>query len=271
MVEGENNTAAPCVDCVVEGRTGWLILNNQPKLNAITPSMWRGLKDGIARHAADPGVRCVVVTGAGGKAFTTGADLSSYGHASDKAATSAFAEQAELGMAALRALADLSKPTIAMIDGLCLGGGAALALRCDMRIASETARFSVPVAARGLSYDFDSIRRLIALIGPSATKDLLFTARKVSAAEALRVGLYGDVLPQESLRAHVSAVAETIGGNAPMAIAAAKAITDMAMRPPAEWDLAFCEATMEACMNSADFAEATRAFNEKRPPLFQGR
>jgi enoyl-CoA hydratase/carnithine racemase len=253
----------------VTGHIATVTFNNPGKLNAMSADM-RGALPGLLRALnADADVRVIVVTGAGDRAFASGADISEFGEQRTTAAARANYDRD--AAAANDAWASLGKPVIAMIRGYCLGGGLVTALQADIRIAAEDSQFGIPAARLGLGYSLSGVTALMNLIGPAATADILFSARRVPAAEALRMGLVNAVVPADGLRAAVLSLAESIAGNAPLTVAAAKAAIREAGQPPGRRDVARVEAMVEACFRSADYLEGQRAFAEKRPPAFTGR
>jgi enoyl-CoA hydratase len=223
----------------------------------------------LAAFEADPQVRVIVFTGAGDKAFVAGADLSQFEdqRANQEANAVYSAESAK----ASAAMANLSKPSIAMIRGYCIGGGLAVALTCDLRIASDDARFAIPAAKLGLGYGFGGIKALIDVVGPSFAKEILFTARQFNAEEALRIGLVNKVVPVAELETTVRSYAEMIGQNAPLTVKASKLAAREALKDPDRRKLDAVEAAVDACFESADYKEGRRAFMEKRRPVFQGK
>jgi enoyl-CoA hydratase/carnithine racemase len=214
-------------------------------------------------------VRVVVVTGAGGKAFVSGADISKFEseRASEEAVNAYQAQTAKV----YDMLADCPKPTIAMVQGHCIGGGAALAVCCDMRICGETASFGVPAAKLGLGYPLAGIRRLVDLVGPSFAKEIFFTAKRWTAEEARIMGLVNRVVPNDALEAFVADYATTIAGNAPLTVGSVKTIVREALKDRGAADEALCDRLVKACFASQDYIEGRRAFMEKRKPAFQGR
>jgi enoyl-CoA hydratase/carnithine racemase len=170
------------------------------------------------------------------------------------------------------ALASLTKPLLAMIHGYCVGGGVSIAIACDMRIASDDARFGIPAARLGLGYHYHGMEKLMKLIGPSYTKEIFFTARTdFSAQDALRMGLVNQVVPKAELETLTRNYAQLMAGNAPLTLRLAKATVDQLLRPPQERDLAMLDRMIADCFDSADYQEGVRAFSEKRRPNFQGR
>src|ERR1700677_3718606 len=203
-----------------DGQVGWMIFNNPERRTAVSLEMWRAIPDVLAAFEADPEVRVVVFTGAGERAFVAGADISQFEAERNDAA--AEARYSSASAAANAAMAGLSKPSIAMIRGYCIGGGLAVALTCDLRICTEESRFAIPAARLGLGYGFGGVKALIDVVGPSIAKEILFTARQFSAEEALRVGLVNRVAPAAELEALVRDYAAMIGANAPLTLRAAK-------------------------------------------------
>jgi enoyl-CoA hydratase len=246
-----------------------LTLNNPAKHNALSGDMRAALPGVLAALQADAGIRVVVVTGAGDKAFASGADISEFGaQRTDPAARAEF----DRGMAAIgRGWASLDKPVIAMIRGFCMGGGLLTALQADIRIAADDSQFGIPAARLGVGYGLGGVTTLMNLVGPAWTAEILFSARRFSAAEALRMGLVNRVVPVAGLRDAVLTLATDIAANAPLTIAAAKAAIREAGRSPDRRDVARVEAMVEACFRSEDYREGQRAFADKRSPTFTGR
>jgi enoyl-CoA hydratase/carnithine racemase len=251
-----------------EGPIGWLIFNNPERRNAVSLDMWAAIPDVLAAFEADPEIRVVVFTGAGDKAFVSGADISQF--EAERTDATAEARYSGASGAANAAMAGISKPTIAMIRGYCIGGGLAVALTTDIRICEEGSRFAIPAARLGLGYGFGGVKALIDIVGPAIAKEILFTARQFDAQEALRVGLVNRVVPVADLEATVREYARMIGANAPLTVKAAKLAAREAVRDADKRRLADVEAAVAACFNSADFKEGRTAFMEKRTPVFRG-
>lgn len=199
---------------------GHLILNQPNKRNAISLEMWQGIESVAENFSDDTEVRVVVLSGAGDKAFSAGADISQFEeNRTSKEATDQYNHTVKV---ALDALDHLTKPTIAMIQGFCVGGGASVATHCDLRIAAENARFAIPPAKLGLAYRWEDVYSLVQLIGPTFAREILYTGRLFTASEALQMGLVNRVVPTGELESYVADYASTIAGNAPLTVHAIK-------------------------------------------------
>lgn len=263
------NLTSGLIGAETSGPIGWLIWDNPTKLNALSPGMYEDALSVIESYAADPAIKVVVMRGAGRKAFISGADIKSFDktRADPEALRRSAAAPAQLKNAMLH----LEKPLIAMIYGYCLGGGLGMALNADLRFASSDSQFSVPAAQRGIAYAPDGLKALVDLVGPSSAKDIMFSARRLKADEALRIGLINRVVDEEELEADTVAYAEVLAANAPLSIRASKYFINQLGLERAQRDEARMEAMQREAENSEDFKEATRSFLEKRKPVFQGR
>jgi enoyl-CoA hydratase len=252
-----------------EGAVGWLLFNNPARHNAVSLDMWEAVPRMIGELENDDAVRVIIVAGAGGKAFVSGADISEF--AEKRSAPDTIAHYNATGERARDAIIACAKPTIAMIQGWCIGGGVGLALCCDLRIAADDARFGIPAARLGLGYAYSGIARLADVVGPAFAKEIFFTARQFGAEEALRIGLVNQVRPAAELEAFVREYAEAIGANAPLTVAAVKLCVEEYLKDPSARDLEACRRAVDACSRSADYAEGRTAFMEKRKPVFRGK
>ncbi len=257
------------VRVVAEPPLGWIVFDHAERRNALSVSMWEAIPDAAAALSSDPAVRVVILRGAGETAFVSGADISQFERA--RSGEEGAGAYERLTDRAFRALADLDLPVIAMIHGFCIGGGLAVALTADLRIAAEDALLGIPAARLGLGYGIDGISKLVGLVGPSRAQEILFTARRFAAPEALRMGLLNQVVPGDRLEAYVRETALGIAGNAPLTLRSVKRVVRMLAQDPARRDVAGAEASVRACFESADYREGVRAFLEKRPPRFEGR
>jgi enoyl-CoA hydratase/carnithine racemase len=251
-----------------DGAVGHLIFNNPERHNAVSLDMWEATEAVVADFKADPAIRAMVVSGAGGKAFVSGADISRFEKdRSTEAAVKSYNIRVERAYAAFH---EFPKPTIAMIRGYCIGGGMALAMCCDMRICSDNSKFGIPAAKLGLGYGFKGIKRLVDVVGPSFAKEIFYTARQFTAEEAERMGLVNRVVPSDTLEQYVADYTATMAANAPLTVDSVKFIVGEVVKASDERDLAACEAMVQACFASEDYKEGRKAFMEKRKPNFTG-
>ena len=252
-----------------EGSIGWIVFNNPARRNAVSVEMWEALSEIVRDCASDPAIRVIVLRGAGGKAFVSGADISEFEQ--KRATPEATEAYRQLSERATMDLQYVNKPTIAMIEGFCIGGGVSVALSCDLRIAGESARFGVPAARLGLGYELPGVRKLVQVVGPAFAKEIFYTARQFTAQEALAMGLINRAVPDADLEPYVGGYAATIGANAPLTVASIKTIIGEAMKDESKRDEALCDRVVDQCFNSEDYVEGRRAFMEKRPAVFKGR
>jgi len=251
-----------------DGAIGWITFNNPARHNAVSLPMWQGLFDAVTAFAEDPEVRVIVLKGAGEKAFVSGADISEFEQKRSNAEN--IAAYNAVSHSATAALQDVNKPTIAMIRGYCVGGGVSVALSCDMRIAAQGSTFAVPAAKLGLGYEFEGVRKLVDVVGPSFAREIFCTARQFSVEEAVGMGLVNRVLPPGELEAYVRGYGERIAANAPLTVASIKTLVAQALKDESERDPALCRSVVEKCFASADYVEGRQAFMEKRKPKFTG-
>ena len=251
----------------LSGGVATLAIDNRPKHNALDLEMWEAFPGIMAALDRDPQVRVVIVRGAGRESFASGADIGEF--ATLRADAEGGRRYETTNEAAFRAVAHCSKPVVAMIRGFCLGGGFGLALSCDLRVASENAVFGIPAARLGIGYPPGAMKLVTAAVGAPAAKDLFFTARRIDAQEAARLGVVQRLVPDDRLEETALALAQTIADNAPLTIQAAKAAIDEAVgvgHPDAD-----PVSLADLCFDSADAVEGRTAFLEKRSPVFRGR
>ena len=253
---------------VAEG-VGIVTFNNPEKRNAMSLDMWDGLGTALTELRDDPDVRVVIMTGAGDKAFMSGADISQF--EKNRHNAQASEEYGKRSDAQRALLADYPKPTIACIRGFCLGGGMQIAMLADIRIAAANSQFGIPAAKLGIAYGYEGLNHLVSLVGPSWARLLLYTGMRIDSAEAVRIGLVDRVVSDTELWDATSEIARTISGNAPLAIKAAKITIAQILKDPGERDMKAIRDIGSACMDSEDFREGRTAFMEKRKPRFKGR
>lgn len=257
-------TSGPSVRLVRDGARATVLIDRPARKNAIDEAAWRAFVD-VAREIADaPEIATVIVRGAGG-VFSAGADIAEFADLAD-ASSERRGQFADAVVGGEEAIAGLAKPVIAAIEGVCVGGGCQIALACDIRVAAEGTRFGVTPAKLGIVYPVKSTRRLVATVGRSAAKDLLFTGRLIDAAEALAIGLVDRVVPADRLEAEVAAIATQIEANSRYSLAAAKRTVDaLGQEDP---DLAALETVWRGGFSGEDLKEGAKAFLEKRKPVF---
>src|SRR5690349_12664986 len=228
-----------------ESGVGYLIFNSPERHDAVSLEMWEAASAILADFAADKAIRVVVLTGAGGKAFVSGADISKFeNERSTKEAIDRYNVAVDK---ANTAIYEFPKPTIAMIRGYCIGGGVGLALCCDIRICSDNSKFGVPAAKLGLGYGYKGIKKLVDVVGPSYAKEIFFTARQFTAAEALQMGLVNRVVPDAEVEKYVKDYADTISGNAPLTVNSVKYIVGEVVKSADERNLKKCDELVAQC------------------------
>jgi len=252
-----------------DGAIGWITFNNPARHNAVSLSMWEALFEIVRDYAQDGDIRVIVVKGAGEKAFVSGADISEFEEKRSSPETTRLYN--DTAQRASRALKDVGKPTIAMIRGYCVGGGVSTALACDLRIAAEGSTFAVPAARLGLGYEFEGVRKLVDVVGPSFAREIFYTARQFTGQEALAMGLVNRLVPVEWLESYVRDYAASIAANAPLTVASIKTLVAQALKDESQRDMQLCQDVVDRCFNSADYVEGRQAFMEKRKPKFVGR
>jgi enoyl-CoA hydratase/carnithine racemase len=257
------------VQAWTEASTLHIRFNHPAKHNALSVDMWQAVPPLLAQAEQDDAIRLVVFSGAGEKAFVSGADISQFEDM--RAAREAVKQYEVLAEEALLAIQRCGKPTLACIRGFCIGGGVNVAISCDLRIASEDAVFSIPAARLGLGYRFSALKNLVHLVGVGVAKDLFYTARKIDGHEAARVGLVTRVCSAAELPGMLAEYTAAMAANAPLTIRAGKRIIEEILKDDADLDRDLCKRLILDCFESGDYAEGRRAFMDKRKPVFKGR
>lgn len=260
------SSPSPHIQAFIDGSTAWLVLNRPERRNALNAAMWAAIPALMKSLDDSPDVRVIVIRGAGAEAFAAGADISEFGAARNDAQTAAHYEA--LNGAAFAAIRGASKPVIAMIQGFCIGGGLAIALACDLRLADQSAVFALPPARLGLAYPLDGLRDLVATAGGPLAKDMLFTARRLKAGEALNAGLINRLCGD--IESETRQLCAEIADGAPLTIKHAKHAIDLIAGRPGHASEEDIAALAAACFDSADYAEGRKAFAEKRKAEFGG-
>ncbi len=252
-----------------DGSIAWITVNRPAAHNALNRAVWRGLAEALNGLGEDDSTRVIAIRGAGERAFISGADISEF----DDVRGDADAARAydELSEAAWRALEQVRKPVIAMVNGLCYGGGVSIAASCDLRFAAASARFAIPALRLGLSYPLAAVERLVRVTSAASAADLLLTGRAVDAEEALRIGLVHRVVADADLESAVRETAAQMASGAPLTLEAHKLAIREALEARSERDREALEAALRRCFDSEDYREGVRAFLEKRPARFRGR
>lgn len=250
----------------VENGLAVLSIQRPDKRNALTLAMWRAIGTAMAELDAREDVRVIAITGSGAS-FCAGADISEFAEVRSNPEQVVIYEEAVDGCC--DAIENVSKPTIAAINGFCMGGAMNLAMACDFRYAIPDAQLSIPAARLSIVYGLKGTRRLFSLVGISNAKRILFSGERLGAIEGFRIGLIDEVA--EDVMAHTYAVAAKLADNAPLSISGAKAILNGLGSADPDLTPASVQTLVDRAADSEDYAEGRRAFEEKRRPNFIGR
>jgi len=250
-----------------DGFVATVTLNNPDRLNALNKAMWAQLGAAMRALSADEALRCVVLRGAGEKAFAAGADISEF--AAARADSGQARDYGGLIHETMQSVARCRHPTVAMIHGACIGGGLEIAAMCDLRICGESSRFGIPINRLGLTMAHGELQGLLALVGRAVALEILLEGRVFSAQEALHKRLVNRVVPDAQVEEEAYALARRIAEGAPLVARWHKKfierLTVSAEPTRAEWDEGF------ACFDTEDYRIGVEAFLKKEKPRFRGR
>ena len=252
----------------VHEKIAWIVFNNPQRMNAMSQEMWDNAASLLDRYGSNPEVRAIVLTGAGERAFVAGADISKF--ETERASAEAMASYNRSVANFHDSLNVITKPTIARVNGYCIGGGLAIAIGCDIRICSEKSTFGVPAAKLGIGYKAKGIMELERLVGPAFTAEIFYTGRQFSSEEAKGMRLVNHVVSEDKLDEAVADLLGRIAQNAPLSIRAVKESLIETGKPEAKRDFSAHHSTVEQCQTSSDYTEGRTAFMEKRRPEFTG-
>jgi len=262
-------TSAPSILVSQDGAVATVTLNRPDRLNALDFATWRLLGEEMRQLDGDERLRALVLRGAGGKAFAAGADIAAF--PLERSTVEQARRYGEAMQGALDAISGCRHPTVALIEGVCVGGGLEIAACCDLRICGQSSRFGVPISRLGLTMAYGELVALLDLVGPSATREILLEGRVFDAEHALRIGLVSAVVPADGLLAEAGAIAGRIAERGPIATAYAKEAVARGADMPLEQALRFETDLTVILQTTEDRAEGVKAFLEKRKPEFKAR
>lgn len=257
------------IDYRIDGHIARVVINHPRRRNAVTYAMWKMFGEVMEKVIGDSTVRVIVLMGEGEQAFSAGNDISEFGEWRED--PDKHAEYNARSGRVYRLFRSCDKPIIALIRGVCVGGGLELALLCDLRVAADNARMGITPSKLGLGYKLDDVQLVVDAIGASKAKLLLFTGRLFDADECMGLGLVNYVAPLAEAQSRADALAEEIAGNAPLTVRELKVAIGEALKPESGRDRRMVQALVDACHLSEDFQEGQKAFKEKRRPQFKGR
>lgn len=250
------------------GHAGRITFNDPARHNAVSYEMWEAIPKALNAFSEDREIRAVVLTGAGERAFVSGANISQFDTLrSGEQAVQAYEKVAE---AAQLALYDYDKPTVARIRGYCIGGGLNIALCCDLRVASDDSSFAIPAGKLGLGYRLTAIRNLFSVVGAANALEIFLTAARYRATEARELGLLHRVVTVADLDTQVQDYLDKIAANAPLTLLAGKKMIRQLQQVGNEVDVQAMTQLVMDCFESNDYREGRKAFAEKRAPVFTG-
>jgi enoyl-CoA hydratase/carnithine racemase len=258
--------STPRMQADITDGVGWMIFNNPARHNALSLEMWQAIGDILEYFSGNNDVRVIIMRGAGGKAFVSGADISEFDE--NRANAEQRASYGKIAGRATHWLSKIEKPLIALVEGYCIGGGLATALSADIRFATPDSKFGIPASKLGLGYEFEGLAKLARLVGPSNARDIMFSARFMQAVEAKEMGIVNFIYEREVVEAKCIEYALNIAGNAPLTVKAAKAAVNAWERDSKPQEVAKVMALVDACFNSEDYKEGRKAFAAKRKPKF---
>ena len=254
----------------VRDRICKITINRADRRNSFTLDMWKEFTAMMRGLNERDDIRTVIIRGAGDKAFSSGIDLAELA-AGGKSITDPESWE-EIGIEeAMHSITEFRYPVVAMVNGYAIAGGCELALHCDVIVAADTARFAMPLAKIGLMVPFPLAQRLVNAVGVTYAREMLYTGRMVSAAEALKMGMLSDVVPLAELETRAQAIAEEIAGNAPLSLEGIKQTLSRCFAHEREIDYGDLRECMAKCLASDDVMEGLTAFMQRRKPEFKGK